>query len=284
MKIYVVIGMVIGAMAVAGIYTVYSLMASTSQIAITRQVELEMLRCRRHEKDFLVRRDTTYAGKHADAFNRLVAGAGRIETATPGLSILRHAESYQLAFQDIVAAMSEVGLTENDGLRGELRRAIQNAEGALAGHDELIILMLSCRRHEKDFLLRSDTIYVTRFERSVDELLRAVLSSELAAGGQFRVPDLIVAYREAFRSLVDRMVGIGLDQNEGLRGKMRAAVHQTESVLEQLHSIADIDRERTLRSSIAVGVIMAALTAIATWLLLHAKRKDAALREVTGRV
>ncbi|MBT4612430.1 MAG: hypothetical protein HOC05_20460 [Gemmatimonadetes bacterium] len=117
----------------------------------------------------------------------------------------------------------------------------------------------------------------------MDELLRAVLSSELAAGGQFRVPDLIVAYREAFRSLVDRMVGIGLDQNEGLRGKMRAAVHQTESVLEQLHSIADIDRERTLKSSIAVGVIMAALTAIATWLLFRAKSKDAALREVVGR-
>ncbi len=118
MKIYVVIGMVIGAMAVAGIYTVYSLMASTSQIDITRQVELEMLHCRRHEKDFLAQRDTTYISKHAAAYSKAAVGAKRIETAVADISILRHMKNYRLAFHDIAQAMSEVGLTENEGLRG----------------------------------------------------------------------------------------------------------------------------------------------------------------------
>ncbi|MGY8822912.1 MAG: hypothetical protein ACKVJG_03095 [Candidatus Latescibacterota bacterium] len=145
-----------------------------------------------------------------------------------------------------------------------MRAAIQDAEQALEGHDDLLILILQCRRHEKDFLLRHNATYVDNFERSADDLLRAVLSSNLAAGGQFRVPDLIVAYREAFGNIADRMMGIGLDEDQGLRGKMRTAVHQTEVVFEQLQALADVDRERTLRASIAAGVLLAALIAIAT--------------------
>jgi|GEM_PF-1293717 len=283
MKIYLTIGFAIAAMAVAGIYTTYSLMTSAWEIDLTRQVELDMLRCRRHEKDFIARRDTTYISKHAAAYNRAAAGAKRIETDAQDRSILRHMKNYQLAFHDITQAISEVGLTENDGLRGQLRTAIQDAEKALEGHDELLILILRCRRHEKDFLLRNDATYVDKFEDSADDLLRAVLSSDLTADGEFRVPDLVVTYREAFRSLVDRMVGIGLDENQGLRGKMRASVHQTELVFEQLHSIADADRERTFNASIAVGMILTALVAIATWLLFNTMRKDAALREEAVR-
>ena len=91
-----------------------------------------------------------------------------------------------------------------------MRAAIQDAEQALEGHDDLLILILQCRRYEKDFLLRHNATYVDNFERSAADLLRAILSSDLAAGGQFRVPDLIVAYREAFGNLADRTMVIGL--------------------------------------------------------------------------
>ena len=237
-----------------------------------------MLQCRRHEKDFLARRDTAYVSRYVAAYDRVSVGAKGTDAAIPSLSILRHMENYRLASHDIVLAMSEVGLTENEGLRGELRAAIQNAEQALEGHDELLILILTCRRHEKDFLLRNDAIYVSRFERSADELLRAVLESDLATGGQFRVPDLIFAYREAFGSLVDRLEDIGLDENSGLRGKMRSAIHQTESVIEKMHSHADVDRECVFRDSINVAATLAALIVIATGLLFKAVKNDTALR------
>jgi hypothetical protein len=118
MKIYLVIGLAITALAVAGIYTVYSLMTSAWEIDLTRQVELEMLHCRRHEKDFLAQRDTTYISKHAATYSKAAVGAKRIETAVADISILRHMKNYRLAFHDIAQAMSEVGLTENEGLRG----------------------------------------------------------------------------------------------------------------------------------------------------------------------
>lgn len=139
--------------------------------------------------------------------------------------------------------------------------------------------MLRCRRHEKDFLLRYDQTYVDRFECAVDKLFRAVVASDLVTDGESEAPELIVAYREAFRSLVDRITGIGLDQHQGLRGKMRAAVHQLESVFEQLRLLEDRDGEDTLRSSITAGAILAALISVATWLLFHAMRTEAALRE-----
>ena len=283
MKTYLALGIVVVVMAVAAVLTVYSLMSSARELDQVRQVELDMLRCRRHEKDFLARRDTTYLGKHAAAYSRLAAGVERIEAAAPGLSILPHTEDYRIAFHDIVQAMSEVGLTEDEGLRGELRVAIHSAEKALEGHDDLLILLLRCRRHEKDFLLRRDPIYVDRFERSVDDLLRAVFTSAVAAGGEFGVPDLISAYRHAFQNLVSRMIGIGLAEDRGLRGKMRTAVHRTESTFEQLQSLADVDRTRIFRDSIALGALLLGLTAIAIWLLFNGMKKDAAWREKAAR-
>ena len=92
-----------------------------------------MLQCRRHEKDFLARRDTAYVSRYVAAYDRVSVGAKDLDAAIPSLSSLRHMENYRLASHDIVLAMSEVGLTENEGLRGELRAAIQNAEQALEG-------------------------------------------------------------------------------------------------------------------------------------------------------
>ena len=277
MKLHVLIGIAIAATGVAGVYHVVSIAISLREIDLTREVEFDMLTCRRHEKDFLARKDTIYLEKHAQTYSRVVAGAKELEVATPDISILRHMESYRIAFGDIARATKEVGLTERDGLRGQLRTAIHNVEQALEGRTDLLNYVLTCRRHEKDFLIRTETAYADRFEASVDDLLRAVLKSDLAAGAQFQVPDLIVAYRQSFGSLVDRMVEVGLDEDEGLRGKMRFAVQQTEPVFKELHRLAEVDRERAFVSSVVAGLALAALLLVAIALLVSLRKKSDAL-------
>ncbi len=276
-KIYAVLWIAIAAAGVTGMYNVYALVISVRHMNLTREVELEMLSCRRYEMDFVATEDTNLLDKHAAAFERVAGGARRLEVAIPDVSVLRHLEIYRLAFQDMVKAMTEVGLSEEDGLRGRLRASIHDVEEALQGRDDLVNLVLMCRRHEKDFIIRNKEVNVERFERSADELLRAVLMTDLAAGGQFLIPDMIVTYRESFRSLVDRMVEVGLDEGQGLRGKMRDAVDQTNAIFAQLHRLAEVERQRTLRSSIGVAGVMVALMGIAAGLLVSARRKVVAL-------
>ena len=55
-----------------------------------------MLQCRRHEKDFLARRDTAYVSRYVAAYDRVSVGAKDIDAAIPSLSILRHMENYRL--------------------------------------------------------------------------------------------------------------------------------------------------------------------------------------------
>ena len=60
----------------------------------------------------------------------------------------------------------ELGLSEKEGLRGELRDAVHQVEAIVkkAGLDKLMISMLMLRRHEKDFMLRGKDVHLTEWE------------------------------------------------------------------------------------------------------------------------
>jgi methyl-accepting chemotaxis protein len=106
--------------------------------------------------------------------------------------------------------------------------------------DALEIAMLNLRRAEKDFLIRKDLAFVDRFNQgladfhkldqtlSTDDNLRAV-NGELA-----RLDQQMGAYGKAFNDLVAQQQTIGLGPEDGLYGRLRAAVHQVEEGLKQL--------------------------------------------------
>ncbi len=106
--------------------------------------------------------------------------------------------------------------------------------------DALEIAMLNLRRAEKDFLIRKDLAFVDRFNQgladfhkldqtlSADDNLRAV-NGELA-----RLDQQMGAYGKAFNDLVVQQQTIGLGPEDGLYGRLRAAVHQVEEGLKQL--------------------------------------------------
>jgi methyl-accepting chemotaxis protein len=74
------------------------------------------------------------------------------------------------------------GFSEKEGSQGELRAAAHEIEKAVAdqGLAELTVLLLQCRRHEKDYLLRGDTKYVGMIGERVKEFQTQM--------GQFGLP------------------------------------------------------------------------------------------------
>jgi methyl-accepting chemotaxis protein len=102
--------------------------------------------------------------------------------------------------------------------------------------------LLEARRHEKDFLLRHDAGYASMQVESINAALHDIDSlaakvadnSDLAAPVRQMKADTTL-YAAQFADVVQRAREVGLNENVGLLGKMRDAVHDVE---EKLNSVA----------------------------------------------
>lgn len=98
------------------------------------------------------------------------------------------------------------------------------------------------RRHEKDFLARLTPAYRDRFEAGYRDFDAALsrLAEQLAAPALGEVLDdfdrRMQHYRQRFLAVADLHTRIGLDEQSGLRGHLRQAVHQAESEIRALDS------------------------------------------------
>ena len=110
------------------------------------EIKIGSLQLRRREKDFLLRKDMKYVEKHAKAGTAFEAALGDLENfeaaapIMPQITALRgNFTRYARQFELVVALRQELGLSEEEGLEGQLRLAVKAAEAALneAGLDAL---------------------------------------------------------------------------------------------------------------------------------------------------
>jgi methyl-accepting chemotaxis protein len=103
--------------------------------------------------------------------------------------------------------------------------------------------MLQCRRNEKDFLLRLDPKYAEEHAKNVQKLLATAeelkkTAKTAAYADTVTAADQITAnakiYDDAFKKLVESWTIKGLDENSGLQGQFRQAVHQLEAETDKM--------------------------------------------------
>ncbi len=105
--------------------------------------------------------------------------------------------------------------------------------------------MLLLRRHEKDFLAREDLKYLKQFDDVAERIVQQQQKLNVMFGtlgvqaSEFSdLEKLFVEYRRLFNGVVDATVQMGLNQDEGLEGALRSAVHDIESSLKALNQDA----------------------------------------------
>ncbi len=78
---------------------------------------------------------------------------------------------YERAVGELAKAAEQRGFNEELGVQGKLRAAVHavETEAKTRKQNELTILLLMCRRHEKDYFLRRDEKYVTQVGERVKE-------------------------------------------------------------------------------------------------------------------
>jgi methyl-accepting chemotaxis protein len=139
--------------------------------------------------------------------------------------------------------LKTVGYTEDEGMRGELRGAVQGAEEAVnaSGLDALTVKILMMRRHEKDFIIRGADKYIGRVDERVAEFKELLDKSSLSGGDKSNIWKLIQQYQTSFKAFAEKKVELAgqIDQLNAFTSKSIPLISKLEIYAEEKTATAD---------------------------------------------
>jgi len=184
-------------------------------------VDRALLEARRHEKDFQLRKDAKDADLNTEsvaaarvALETIRSGLGATDSRRTGIEqAIKGVSAYSDAFRTLVNGQTDVGLSENDGLQGTLRHSAHGIEAALKDREDLRLanLLLTMRRHEKDFLARLDAKYVGSLDQAVGAFETALASSAAVAKERPMISEQLASYHQDFKALAEASLALVAD-------------------------------------------------------------------------
>ena len=217
----------LGAVYVAG----NSLMNKASRTAdeyshladLMQRVEVGALEMRRNEKDFFLRQQMKYFEQYQTVVQSNLATldqAAALPVAATMLADIKAVragvESHRAQLAKVAALSQKMGLTEKEGLQGQLRNAVHAVEAKVkeTNLDALAVKMLMMRRHEKDFMLRGDAKYVGELDKRREEFNGILAASVVPATFKQEVTVLMDAYQKGFHDWAGIFTGIEQEKAE----------------------------------------------------------------------
>jgi methyl-accepting chemotaxis protein len=215
---------VIGLVLVGAIYFIgsaaqsrYEGLASAASALETRtkNLQIQLLEARRSEKDFLLRKDDKYVKAHdgsekaaLQAFDdtaKALNTMGQLSLRESVDNLRRGFDAYSKNFSAMVELRRKLGLNPDSGLEGALRASVHAIEQALAPlkDSHLNELMLTMRRHEKDYILRYDTQYRDKFKSAAAKFADALNNTTLPGSDKTTLHQKLDAYQNDFLAYVD---------------------------------------------------------------------------------
>ncbi|MCM2344927.1 MAG: hypothetical protein NDJ24_10250, partial [Alphaproteobacteria bacterium] len=217
------------------------------------QLTIEFLSARRAEKDFLLRLEEKYIARHKDIQGAIDnASAELAQQAKDNSAILDQVHKfdinfdlYTMKFHEVTALQIEMGLDQNSGLLGSLRKSVQEVESIIntQNQKELSILMLMMRRHEKDFLARNEEKYLQDMKKRYEEFKTTLATAALSGDTVQKINALMENYQKSFFLMADKRKI--LDQAIADLSTTYAA---TEPMIEAIDKIAVTTKESALAS------------------------------------
>ena len=200
-------------------YTISTQMESRHHTLMKmKNLQVELLQMRRAEKDFFLRKEERY-------YKKFLFLSHSMQEQLPENQLKEDLKKYTQHFIKITAYIHEIGIDENDGLRGRFRVKAHQLESKYKEQcqQKNLLNLLQLRRHEKDFLLRKNIKYLLLQQKAFQNM-RVKTTNE-----QF-LKDLD-NYQKLFLELTDKMKIIGLNESLGLTLLMRNSAHKVENNL-----------------------------------------------------
>ena len=140
-----------------------------------------------------------------------------------------------------IAALVTIGMLGLLVLQHYSSNAIHSLQETRLLNAKIASGMLMLRRHEKDFLARTDLKYQKKFNDAlastlsiIDTQLEHLQSQGLDTTGAGQTREVLQDYGNRFNDLVKIETTIGLDHKSGFYGALRDAVHQVEGKVKAL--------------------------------------------------
>ncbi len=214
----------------------------------SEELNIQMLTLRKHEKDFLARKDVKYLASSKkviktieDISRKLKLELNHFDADTTNLTAYDTiVHEYANIFEKLVLTQQEIGLNPKDGLYGALRSKVhQVQEYAKKSNDTgLLAKVYDLRKQEKDFMLRSDKKYLDSFNKKIDKLN--------TDNEYIQMHDLLGEYKLSFSKLVQLEEVKGLNSKSGLLGDMRKIIHKSTDALKNLTKLINkLQSEKT---------------------------------------
>ena len=232
-------------------------------------VNIELLEMRRNEKDFFLRKTKAELDKHAANFKNaktaLGQAQGNAQATADDLATLdkmgKSLDAYNKAFLVAAADQLALGFDENSGLQGDMRKAVRAAEAEIlkVNSKELLIQVLTLRRHEKDFLLRGDARYIAEFSTEITVMKEFLAASKIDPAVVQRLNELITTYDRNFQAMAAATVDL-VKQTQTARTAARDAEAPVPALLasatERRLAAAQLTRTSLIVSSIAIVLVL----------------------------
>ena len=236
---------------------------------LVQHLDVEVLELRKHEKDFLARKDLKYLDKFNKTMKSIYITEKEIKDIIEAegvvlsdlLPFFAAVNSYDKKFKELVKKQQVIGLNPKDGLYGSLRASVHKVQEFAKSNGDMTILAMvyDLRKQEKDFMLRRDLKYIDKFNSKLNKLLLMSLP-----------PDAInnlKQYKRNFIKLVEAEQKMGLNSKLGILGDMRTTVHKTaksmhsmeENMTEILHEVTEKVTIVSLSIALVIMIIIVGL-------------------------
>ncbi|WP_445426004.1 methyl-accepting chemotaxis protein [Alishewanella sp. HL-SH06] len=218
-----------------------------------------MLTLRRHEKDFLLRKELRYQQRHQDTQQQLTQKMTELQALLQSLSIEQQqtqkfaalVQLYAQAFDQLILTEQQIGLTAKEGLMASLMETSQPLHNSLSDRPFEQGLYWQIRSVEKDFIT-----YLQQESAERHLTLSRQLSATLTPAEALLYND----YQTVFQQLVALFQQRGLTPSEGLEGNMRQQIQATETLLadmsEQLSHRFELAMQKINRLSLGLFVLI----------------------------
>ncbi|MGK0247417.1 MAG: methyl-accepting chemotaxis protein [Oleispira sp.] len=250
-------------------------------LLIKEQLHSDELTLRKHEKNFLARKDIKYGERLSQSFLVMKDRIIQLEVAMSAQNLpISHADTlltlvtrYQAIFQRLVMLQTEIGLDSRSGLYGSLRAAVDDIEALAkdAEQYEILFHMLMLRRNEKDFMLRRNEKYLEKFEKNYVKF-NTVLD-DLQPLNINEMKNKIARYRTDFNTLTIKEVELGLTTSSGMLGELRNTIHQTEASFDSLTEFLNSKITKATKNVYSIlGIIIVLILVLLSGLMMIISR------------
>ena len=256
-RLYLLIGIITVIFIFIGGFSIYSF-NRIKKINFTELMAIELnvhtLKLRKNEQDFLTKsiKDSAFyangQSKYLNNFHEnLESALLHIDSLKIGgyyknagieeelSNIISYYNEYNRIFSQLIEEYKQRGY-KDFGLVGKMRDAIHKVENLnrTLGNKDINIHVLTLRRHEKNYVIRKEIRFISKFKKEITKMQRTLVKSNLTTIQKKEMQDLLISYLNSFIAFTEKNSIIGLTDKDGINSKMNSEINKLEPTIEKV--------------------------------------------------